>query len=111
MTRRDLLALAAGGVTGLRAATLSREDDRFLEDLSKRSFQFFWDAGDPETGITREHLYWDGSPYPKEKRDIGSTGATGFGVTALCIGAEHGWVPRDQARRRALNTLRYYADH
>ncbi|HTS27848.1 MAG TPA: hypothetical protein VMH81_18365, partial [Bryobacteraceae bacterium] len=26
------------------------------------------------------------------------------------IGAEHGWVAREEARRRALNTLRYYAD-
>jgi hypothetical protein len=92
------------------APHLSPEDDAFLDDLSRRSFQFFWDASDPNTGITREHLYWDGSPYPAEIRDVGSTGATGFGITALCIGAEHGWVPRDKARQRALNTLRYYAD-
>jgi hypothetical protein len=89
---------------------LSAEDDAFLEELSRRSFQFFWDAADPNTGITREHLYWDGSPYPADRRDIGSTGATGFGITALCIGAEHGWISRDKARQRALNTLRYYAD-
>jgi len=90
---------------------LSAEGDAFLDELSRRSFQFFWDYGDPNTGITREHAYWNGTPFPAERRDVGSTGATGFGITALCIGAEHGWVPRDQARRRALNTLRYYADH
>lgn len=92
------------------AALISRDDDAFLEDLSHRSFQFFWDYGDPNTGITREHAFWDGTPYTAEKRDLGSTGATGFGITALCIGAEHGWIPRDQARQRALNTLRFYAD-
>ena len=92
------------------AVHLSPADDAFLEELSRRSFQFFWDASDPSTGITREHLYWDGSPYPVEKRDVGSTGATGFGITALCIAAEHSWVPREKARQRALNTLRYYAN-
>jgi hypothetical protein len=110
MTRRTFLALPA---LALRAAEykLSAEDDGFLEDLSKRSFQFFWDAGDPNTGIIREHMNWDGTPYEAERRDVGSTGANGFGITALCIGAEHGWIERSKARQRALNTLRYYADH
>ncbi len=76
-----------------QATRLSAEDDAFLDELSRRSFQFFWDASDPNTGITREHLYWDGSPYPAEIRDAGSTGATGFGITALCIGAEHPLPP------------------
>src|SRR5581483_5989192 len=89
---------------------LTAEDRALLTEIEKRSVQFFWDAGDPDTGITREHLYWNGTPYQVEKRDVGSTGATGFGVTALCIGAEHGWIPREKARERALNTLRCYAD-
>ena len=111
-----LSALAAGQdrkqppASAKTSATLSAEDDAFLGDLSRRSFQFLWDASDPNTGITREHVYWDGSAYPIEKRDVGSTGATGFTVTALCIGAEHGWVPREKAREWALHTLRYYAD-
>ena len=91
-------------------APLSADDKALVTELARRSFQFFWDASDPNTGITREHLYWNGQPYPAERRDVGSTGATGFGITALCIGAEHGWIPRDQARQRALHTLRYYAD-
>ena len=107
---------AASGVLMLAQQTpkassrLSAEDDAFVGELSRRAFQFFWDASDPDTGITREHRNVDGSPFAAERRDIGSTGATGFGITALCIGAEHGWVPRDKARQRALNTLRYYAD-
>src|SRR5215469_8283737 len=95
---------------GPAASPLSREDDAFLEELTRRAFQFFWDASDPNTGITREHLYWNGSPYPIEKRDVGSTGATGFAITALCIAADRDWVPREKARQRALNTVRYYAE-
>jgi hypothetical protein len=105
-----LISGSSGAQEAKPAPRLSAEDDAFLEELSRRSFQFFWDYGDPHTGISREHAYSNGTPFPAERRDIGSTGATGFGITALCIGAEHGWVPRDQARQRALNTLRYYAD-
>ncbi|HTQ85673.1 MAG TPA: hypothetical protein VMI93_05645, partial [Candidatus Solibacter sp.] len=92
------------------AARLTAADQTFLLDLEQRAFQFFWDGGDPNTGINREHLYTNGEPFPAGRRDIGSTGATGFGITAMCIGAEHGWISRDQARERVLNTLRYYAE-
>jgi hypothetical protein len=110
MLRCAWTLLAGSALLFGQSGKLSSEDDAFLNELSKRSFQMLWDASDPNTGITREHVYWDGSPYPVEKRDIGSTGATGFTVTALCIGAEHGWVSREKARERARNTLRYYAD-
>ena len=42
---------------------------------------------------------------------IGSTAATGFGLTALCIAGSRGWLPRDQVRARVLTTLRYYWGH
>src|SRR5215469_15516226 len=105
-----VLMLLIAGQDVKTPAPLSADDTALVTELARRSFQFFWDASDPDTGITREHLYWNGEPYPADRRDVGSTGATGFGITALCIGAEHGWIPRDQARERVLNTLRFYAD-
>lgn len=88
---------------------LSRQEDAFLEDLSRRAFFYFWDQTDPHTGITRGRAHADGSPYKADRRDIGSTGVTGFGITALCIGAERGWVPRERARERARAALTSYA--
>ena len=32
---------------------LSKEDDQFLDDLEKANFQFFWEQGDPERGLSR----------------------------------------------------------
>lgn len=117
MRRRDFLsgaaALAAGGCA-VRAATpeyrLSAADDALLDDLSHRSFRYFWEQCDPKTGICRGRAKFDGSDYPAERRDVGSTGDTGFAITALCVGAERKWVTREQARERALNTLRAYAE-
>src|SRR5271165_532509 len=92
LTRRSLLALSGPALAAVHArpAKLPAEDDRFLEDLSRRSFQFFWEHSDPETGLTRDRAKADGSPYPETRRDIGSIAATGFGLAGLCIAAERG---------------------
>ena len=40
-------------------------------------------------------------------RQLSSIAATGFGLTALCIGDKRGFVPYAEARARALKTLRF----
>ena len=120
MNRRSFFsALAAGGAgvllpEKLRAGNVparpARADDALLDDLSRRSFRFFWEQSDPHTGIVRGRARTDGSEYAQERREIGTTGGTGFALTALCIGAERKWVTREEARERARATLRAYAD-
>ena len=88
------------------ATPFSEEQDRFLEGLSKRAFQFFWEQADASTGLVLDRSLASGGP---ESRRAASSAATGFGLTALCIAAERGWIARDQARARALAAHRYYA--
>lgn len=87
------------------ASTISAEDDRFLEDLSRRSFMFFWEQADPDTGIVRDRSRTDGTPV----NDVGSIAAVGFGLSGLCIAAERGWLPRAEVVGRARTTLRFFA--
>lgn len=97
-------ALSLGRVTAFASAP---SDDDFLEDLSRRSFQFFLDHAGP-TGIVRDRARTDGSPSgPREA--VGSIAATGFGLTGLCIAAERGWLPRAEARERVRRTLATFA--
>lgn len=90
--------------------TLSAEDDALIEDLSKRSFQYFWEQADPSTGLVLDRARTDGSPHDAEHRNVATIAATGFGLTALCIAAERGWIPADDARQRARNTLVFLRD-
>ena len=112
-----LLVFASAGCAPAQVRTpapapyrLSADDDRFLEDLSRRTFAFFWEQADPNTGIVRDRSTTDGRPANENARNIGSIAAVGFGLSALCIAAERGWQPRPAAIDRAETTLRWFAE-
>src|SRR3954464_1935310 len=80
------------------------EDEALLEDLELAAFQFFWEQTNPKTGITRDRCNVRSAA---KTSDVGSIASTGFGLTALCIGAERGYVPRAVANKRALDALTF----
>ena len=90
-------------------AAVSRDNDLFLEDLSKRTFMFFWEQADPSTGIIRDRSRTDGSPTERAGH-IGSIASVGFGLSGMCIAAERGWLPRDQILGRTRTTLSFFAE-
>lgn len=89
---------------------LTREDEAFLEDLEQRSFNYFWEQANQHTGLVPDRARIDGSSLDENHRNVASIAATGFGLTAICIGVERGWISRLQGRERARNTLRFFAD-
>ncbi|MCA1634614.1 MAG: hypothetical protein LC802_13210 [Acidobacteria bacterium] len=95
-----------------QSTRLSAEDDAFLEDLSRRAFLYFKEHADPQTGLVLDRARTSGEAHSAghPSHDITSSAATGFGLTALCIGAERGWIPRAEARARVAATLRFYAE-
>ncbi|HEY2646897.1 MAG TPA: glucoamylase family protein [Candidatus Acidoferrales bacterium] len=82
---------------------LPEADEMFLETLEHASFQFFWEQTNPETGIIRDRC----NAIALDRSDLGSIAATGFGLTALCIGDKRGYISHNEARTRAVNTLRF----
>ena len=96
-----LFKVGAGGVT------VSKEDEAFLEDLERRAFRYFEENADAQTGLVLDRARADGSPHDEGHRHVASAAATGFGLSALCVAAERGWLPRAEADARALRTLRF----
>jgi hypothetical protein len=90
--------------------SLSARDEVFLEDLERRRFLYFWEQADPNTGLVPDRARADGSSLDENHRDVASIAATGFGLTALCIGAERQWISRDEAKERVRATLRFFAE-
>jgi hypothetical protein len=70
----------------------------FLDDVQRRTFNWFWETTNPRNGLVP-----DRAPSPS----FSSIAAIGFGLTAYGVGAERGYVTREQARERTLATLRF----
>ncbi len=108
LTRRALLAqgacLALAGALPAWAdapRTEALANDPFLADLERRTFDFFWETTDAQTGLAPDR--W---PTPS----FASIAAVGFALSAYPIGVARGYVTRNEARDRTLTTLRYFAN-
>ena len=93
-----------------QVAPVSQEDRAFVEDLEHRSFDYFWEQADHGTGLVLDRARVEGGRAKGPSRDIASIAATGFGLTAICIGAEHGWVSKKDAADRVRATLQFFAE-
>jgi hypothetical protein len=82
--------------------------DKFLLELERRSFLYFSENADPVTGLVKDKAPADGSG--AADKDVASIAATGFGLSALCVGAENGWISRPEAEARAARTLEYFVE-
>src|SRR5438093_1105298 len=74
------------------AATRPMTDDELLTMVQEASFHYYWDGAHPDAGLALENI--PGDP------DLVAIGASGFGLMALIVGAERGFVSHDQAAAR-----------
>ncbi|HEX8619670.1 MAG TPA: glucoamylase family protein [Thermoanaerobaculia bacterium] len=70
-----------------------------LEKIERDTFQWFWDTANPRNGLVPDR--WP-------TKSFSSIAAVGFGLTAYGIGAERGWITREQAAERVLTTLQFF---
>ncbi len=102
-------AAQTAGLQPAGAQALSPLDIDLLDDIERRSFRYFWDQANPRTGLVLDRVRSDGKPDEPWHQNVASIAATGFGLTAICIAAQHRWISRDTARARILTTLRFFA--
>jgi hypothetical protein len=82
---------------------LSPEDDQFLNEVEIATVQFFWEQGNSKTGMVKDRC----NVHQERPGDAASIAATGFGLTALCIGDQRGFIPTSAALERVFATLRF----
>ncbi len=83
---------------------LTAEDDALLEELERANFLYFLEQANPATGLVRDRA---NVRTPNNNDVVASIAATGFGLTALSIGQQRGYIPLPEARDRALAALRF----
>jgi len=78
--------------------TISPEDDKFLNDMEQANVQYFWEQANPKTGLVKDRC----NVHTDDGGIVGSIAATGFGLTALCIGEKRGFISHSAAQERVL---------
>ncbi|HUC83383.1 MAG TPA: glucoamylase family protein [Flavisolibacter sp.] len=85
---------------------LSAEDERMLTDVQRTTFQYFWDGAEPNSGLARERFHVDGA-YPQNDKNVVTSGGGGFGVMAILVGIERGFITREQGVERMERIVKF----
>jgi hypothetical protein len=74
------------------ATTHAMTDDELLTMLQEQCFRYYWEGAHPDSGTTLENI-------PGDDRIV-ATGASGFGIMALIVGVDRGFITRKQGVER-----------
>ncbi len=85
-------------------APLTPAVEQFLDELERANFNFFWEQSNPVSGLVKDRCNVRAA---HDQTTVASIAATGFGLTAICIGHHRGYINLAQARRQVLLTLRF----
>ncbi len=90
---------------------INMSDNSLMTLVQYRTFQYFWDGAEPTSGMARERFHADGI-YPSDDKHIVTTGGSGFGVMAILVGIERGFISRAEgvARLRKIVAFLEKAD-
>ncbi len=81
------------------AIPFSAADDKIFDSVQQRTFQYFWDGAEPNSGLARERFHTD-NIYPQNDKSTVTSGGSGFGVMALLVAMERGFITREQGKER-----------
>ena len=94
VTARTSTLIESKPSTSVSASTHPMTDDELLTMVEEAGFRYYWEAADPHSGMALENT--------PGNDDIIALGASGFGVMAIVVGADRGFVLREQALDRML---------
>jgi len=108
-TRR--VTRAAKGSRASRSSTdpkalVALPDDALLEVVQRQTFRYFWEGAHPVSGLAFDRRT---SRKRSKDTDAVTVGGSGFGVMALLVAAERGWISRAAALERLARMLELLA--
>ncbi len=85
----------------VKASTRALTDEELLTMVQEASFRYYWDAAHPVAGMAIEILPGD--------ENLVALGASGFGIMALVVGVERGFITREQGVERIQKIVHFLA--
>ncbi len=80
------------------ASTASMTDEELLDMVQAYTFRYFWDDAHEASGASRER---------NTSGNIVTSGGTGFGIMAIPVGIERGFITREEGVSRMLKILNF----
>lgn len=81
------------------ATTRKMTDDELLTMVQEACFRYYWEAAHPNAGMAIEILPGD--------ENLVAVGSSGFGIMALVVAVERGFITRAQGVERMLKIVRF----
>ncbi|MCC8132649.1 MAG: beta-glucosidase [Tannerellaceae bacterium] len=74
-------------------------DEALLDSVERRTFLYFWEGAEPNSGLARERFHVD-DVYPENDKHVVTSGGSGFGIMTMIAGIDRGYVTREQGVER-----------
>ncbi len=88
------------------AYTGDLSDEALMDTVERRTFLYFWDGAEPNSGLAPERYHTDGE-YPQNDANVVTSGGSGFGIMALLAGIDRGYVTREEGLARMERILNF----
>ncbi|MBL9136818.1 MAG: hypothetical protein JNK85_13155 [Verrucomicrobiales bacterium] len=99
ITAVDLAGNESAPSAVVAGVTRRYSDDELLTMVQEACFRYYWEAAHPDAGMALEIL--PGDP------NLVAVGASGFGIMALTVAVERGFVTREAGVERMLRIVRF----
>ena len=94
-----MLVMADSSFSQNQIKVIKAEDEALMDSVQKASFNFFWKEASSSNGLIKDR---------STSRSGSSIASVGFGITAICIGIERGWISRVEGKERISRTLKTF---
>ena len=83
----------------VKATTYKMSDEQLLSMVQEACFRYYWEGAHPVAGLALENIPGD--------KNLVATGASGFGIMAMLVGIERGFITRAQGVERMLKIVKF----
>lgn len=94
------------GQKPIKDTAIQLDEDSLLNLVQYQTFQYFWDGAEPVSGMARERIHMD-NIYPDNDQNVVTSGGSGFGIMAILVGIERGFITREQGLERYEKMLNF----
>ncbi len=82
-------------------------DEELLDLTQQETFKYFWNFAGTNSGAAKERYHPNN---PADSQNVITTGGSGFGLMAILVGIERGYISRTEGVQRLTQILNFFED-